>query len=213
MSYQGLFFDLDGTLIDSLMDLHASLNQALLELSLDSVSLAQTTSWIGKGTANLIHQALTAVGAPERQVSCLAAFNQAYASCGYQQTVLRPEALGCLTAWQAEGRQLALITNKPSQFTVPLLKALGIDGFFELVLSGDSLPEPKPKPMPLLHAAAHFGLSVRQCLMIGDSIHDVHAAQAAGMDVVVIRGGYGPEQAGDWQALAVIDSLEEIHHL
>jgi len=95
-----------------------------------------------------------------------------------------------LDAIKAAGFRLGCITNKAARFTGPLLKGLGLAQYFEIVLSGDSLPEKKPHPMPLLHAAKFFGVPVEQVLMIGDSLNDTIAARAAGCPIFCVPYGY-----------------------
>ena len=88
------------------------------------------------------------------------------------------------------GYRLGCITNKVARYTEPLLKGIGLGAYFEIVLSGDSLPEKKPHPMPLLHAAKFFGVPVERVLLIGDSLNDALAARAAGCPVFCVPYGY-----------------------
>lgn len=85
---------------------------------------------------------------------------------------------------------LACVTNKADRFTVPLLKAQGIDELFDLVISGDTLAGRKPDPIQLLHVAKHFRLEPANCLMVGDSVNDVKAARNGGFPVVAVGYGY-----------------------
>jgi phosphoglycolate phosphatase len=95
-----------------------------------------------------------------------------------------------LDALKAAGFKLGCITNKVARYTEPLLKGIGLAHYFEIVLSGDSLPEKKPHPMPLLHAAEFFSVPVEQMLLIGDSRNDVLAARSAGCPVFCVPYGY-----------------------
>ena len=88
------------------------------------------------------------------------------------------------------GLRLACITNKAAQFTHPLLKDTGLFDYFELILSGDTLPKRKPDPMPLLHACEQFGVQPSELLLIGDSLNDTQAARAAGCPVFCVPYGY-----------------------
>jgi phosphoglycolate phosphatase len=82
------------------------------------------------------------------------------------------------------------VTNKAAQFTLPLLRDTGLLSYFDLVLSGDSLPKKKPDPLPLLHAAQAFGIDPADLLLIGDSLNDTQAARAAGCPVFCVPYGY-----------------------
>jgi phosphoglycolate phosphatase len=101
-----------------------------------------------------------------------------------------------------------IVTNKPGFLTTPLLQALHLDHLAACVISGDTLPQRKPHPAPLLHAAAQLSLPPAQCLYIGDAERDVQAARAAGMPVLVARYGYlGPaDDPEGWQPDALIDT-------
>ena len=96
----------------------------------------------------------------------------------------------CLEALNEAGAKMAVLTNKPERFIRPLLQALGLDGYFEVALGGDSLPQRKPDPTPLLHAASLLGQPPQATLMVGDSRNDVEAARLAGMAVVAVPYGY-----------------------
>ena len=103
------------------------------------------------------------------------------------------------------------MTNKAEAFTLPLLADLKLDQYFELVVSGDSLPRKKPDPLPLTHACEFFGIQPQQGLLVGDSANDVKAAIAAGMPVMCVNYGYN--QGVDLTTLqtqGVIDSLEKL---
>jgi phosphoglycolate phosphatase len=95
-----------------------------------------------------------------------------------------------------------------------LLESVGIRDAFEIVISGDTLPEKKPSPLPLLHAAEHFGVAPGDALMLGDSVSDVKAARAAGFGVICVSYGYnhGQDIRGAGPD-AVIDSFTELQDL
>ena len=95
-----------------------------------------------------------------------------------------------LEAMQAAGFRLGCITNKLECFTTPLLAGIGLAKYFEIVLAGDTLPEKKPHPLPLLHAAKFFGVPTEQLLLIGDSLNDTIAARAAGCPTFCVPYGY-----------------------
>ena len=112
------------------------------------------------------------------------------------------------------GYKLGCITNKAAAFTEPLLKDLGIYDYFQIVVSGDTLPVKKPDPLPLLHAARFFKVEPSRALMVGDSISDVKAARAAGFQVVCMSYGYNHGQdIRDAHPDAVIDSMAQLSGL
>ncbi|MDO7666962.1 MAG: HAD-IA family hydrolase, partial [Pseudomonadota bacterium] len=91
---------------------------------------------------------------------------------------------------KSQGIKLGCVTNKDQQFTLPILKDLGLSEFFDIVISGDTLPLKKPDPAPLLHGAKFFGIAPENAMMIGDSISDVKASRAAGFSIVCLSYGY-----------------------
>ena len=101
-----------------------------------------------------------------------------------------PNVIAGLDAMKAAGYRLGCITNKVARYTEPLLKGIGLDHYFEIVLAGDTLPEKKPHPMPLLHSAKFFGVPIERLLLVGDSLSDAQAARAAGCPIICVPYGY-----------------------
>lgn len=195
--------DLDGTLLNTLPDLAASANGMLAELGLPCHTEADIARFIGRGVTDLVTRCLPVDQAAkhDRLAHALTVFRQHYASENGRRAKLYPGAMEGLTAWKTAGIPMAVVTNKAAAFTQPLLAATGLAGFFKLVLSGDSLPERKPHPLPLLHACQFFGVEPINNLHIGDSKHDADAARAAGCQIWLVPYGYNrghlPEYAGE----------------
>ncbi len=185
-----VFFDLDGTLVDSASDIAASVNRLLVELGHDPVAEATVRSWIGDGARRLVDQALAHVGESRGVDEVMPRFMRHYADCLLLDPRLYPGVAATLAALQAAGVRMAVCTNKPAQFVPPLLEAMGIAHHFDAVLGAGELPERKPDPAPLHHLAARFGVPVTQCLMVGDSSADAGAAIAAGAPLVLVTYGY-----------------------
>ena len=82
------------------------------------------------------------------------------------------------------------MTNKAEQFTLPILKDLGIFDYFKVIVSGDTLDKKKPDPLPLLHIAESYGVSPENSMMLGDSVSDVKAARAANFSIICMSYGY-----------------------
>lgn len=186
--------DLDGTLLDTVADLAAAVNAMLADLGRTPLPLARVRDFVGKGAEVLVHRALTdtldgradaATFAP-----AMAAFLRHYQRENGLHARCYPDVVEGLEAMRGAGLRLAVVTNKPHAFTVPLLHQQGLSGFFELVVSGDSLPRKKPDPMPMLHVCERFGVPPQRMLAIGDSVNDALAARAAGMCVMAVPYGY-----------------------
>ena len=192
LSVKAVMIDLDGTLLDTAMDLATAANLTLEELGLSKVDPETIKTFIGKGVLNLMTKTYIAStgSAPEDFDPVMEIFERNYDSVVSKESRPYPGVVEGLEALKAAGFRLACITNKVARFTIPLLKDTGLYDFFEIVLSGDSLPKKKPDPMPLLHACEHFGIKPPEMLLIGDSINDVQAARAAGCDVFCVPYGY-----------------------
>ena len=190
---KAVVIDLDGTLLDTIGDLAGAANAMRLELGLAPLDPDVIKTFVGKGIANLVSRTLTYGRGNLDQAALnasVAVFERHYALCLTATSRPYPGAEKGLQALRAKGLRLGCITNKAARFTRPLLESAGLAGYFEIVLSGDSLPRKKPDPLPLLHAARFFNVEPRELLLIGDSVNDVQAARAAGCPVFVVPYGY-----------------------
>ena len=218
---EACLIDLDGTLVDTLGDFEAALNQMLAALGRAPVTRAQIALMVGKGSEHLIKSALAldqrAPAAIETQAD---AALQAAAWQHYQDAYLRinglhsrlyPGAAEGLQALADLGLPLACLTNKPLGFARPLLTSKGLIVFFSHVFGGDSFVRKKPDPLPLIKTCRALGTAPARTLMIGDSSNDAFAARAAGCPVVLMTYGYNhgePVQGVDADGLA--DALTEV---
>ncbi len=187
-------FDLDGTLVDSALDIALSVNLMLKKLNKPEHSEQTIRHWIGNGVEKLVHRALTGDedGIAERTLfeTALAIFKEFYTENVCNRSQVYPNVVETLDHLKAKGYKLAVITNKPTVFTEELLKKLSLFDYFALIISGDSLKKKKPDPMQLSHTAEYFNISPEDALMVGDSINDVLAGKAAGFQVLCVDYGY-----------------------
>lgn len=211
-----VLIDLDGTLVDSVPDLAYSVDQTMLRLGLPLRGEAAVRTWVGNGVKTLVERALTndlhQPADPVALEQALAVFMEIYAENTSQRSRIYPGVLEGLDFLQScQALTLACVTNKAEQFTHKLLKDLGLFERFALIVSGDTLPEKKPHPLPLLYAAAQFKVSTSEAIMIGDSKSDVKAARAAGFKMIAVSYGYNHgEDIRNYQPDAVVDSLAEL---
>ena len=134
--------------------------------------------------------------------------NTSKRSCLYDGVI---EALDFL---KTTGVRIGCVTNKASQFTLPILKDLGISDYFETVLCGDQVERKKPDPLPLLMVAEKLGVNPKASLMLGDSMSDVKAARAAEFGIICMSYGYNHgEDIRDYNPDAVVDSMAEIKNI
>lgn len=203
-------FDLDGTLIDSVPDLAAAVDDMLGDRDLQPAGEAKVRDWVGNGSRTLVERALQdALGHSAEAAVVDAAhadFLRHYEVAPCARTQVFPGVREALAALTSRGTIVALITNKPKAFIDPILEALSLRDYFQATLGGDSLPEKKPHPAPLLHLATQFDIEPAHCLMVGDSRHDVEAGKRAGFRTLAVPYGYNH---GDPVALSEPDSVVE----
>src|SRR5271169_3059274 len=208
-----IIIDLDGTLLHTAPELAESANCMLRDMGRPAVSQDLLMSYIGNGISWLVKRALTGDMHAEPDAAlyeqALPIFEKHYTELLLQSKPFPGVAEG-LEAMKAAGFRLGCITNKVARYTEPLLKGTGLAHYFEIVLSGDSLPEKKPHPMPLLHSAKFFNVPIQQLLLIGDSLNDALAARSAGCPVFCVPYGYNHGEPVDRLDVdAVIPNLFE----
>jgi phosphoglycolate phosphatase len=192
-----LVFDLDGTLVDSAPDIAAAVNGLFAELSLPEVEIPAIRRMIGDGAPVLLERALLHVGAAHKAADLMARFSVHYGENAARLTKVYPEVMQTLAALHDAGCRLGVCTNKPIGPTRALLAAFGLDSLIEAVIGGDSLPQRKPQPEPLLTVIRALGGTPGRAVLIGDSAVDLACADAAGVPAIIIPSGYGmtPPQA------------------
>ena len=190
MTIRAVLFDLDGTLADSLGDLTDAVNHVREAYSLPLLCEQDVCIKIGKGALNLIQQILP--GFSEVQIThALAMFLDYSRQHIAEKSRLYPGILDTLHYLTAGQIKIAVVTNKNEDLCLLLLQDLGIKELFESVCGGDTFPERKPSPLPLLKIAEKLGVPPQECVMIGDSINDVEAGQRAAMMTIACTWGYG----------------------
>ncbi len=212
---RAVLFDLDGTLVDSAPDLASAVNRTLAELDRPPYPLDTIRDWVGNGADRLLERALSGSFEGRVEAEWLAEvrprFLYHYEQLLCVDSVLYPGVLQGLEALSRAGLALGCVTNKPSRFTRPLLEQLGIADYFGAVIGGEDAPRKKPDPAPLALAAAHLGVALRDCLMVGDSINDIQAARAAACPVIAVPYGYNHgRDIRDARPDAVIDTLAQL---
>lgn len=204
--------DLDGTLLHTAPDLAEAGNRMMAEMQLPPVPEETVRTYIGNGVSRLIKRILTGSMDGEPDAALFARAQPIYEKHYSEVVSLHsrpfPDVVEGLESLKKTGYRLACITNKAEKFTVPLLKDTGLFDYFELILSGDSLPKRKPDPLPLLHACEKFGIAPDKMLLIGDSLNDTQAARAAGCHVFCVPYGYNRgRHVNELDLDAVVSSL------
>jgi len=212
-----IIFDLDGTLINSAPDLAFAVNHMLQTLNRDAFSEEVIDTWVGNGAQTLVNRALSGQSEIDESLDAsfaadaLEIFLTFYAQNLCIATVTYPNVATTLKDLKEAGYSLAIVTNKPFVFVEPILEGLKLSGLFELILGGDSLPQKKPDPMPLLHVCEKLGITVDECVMVGDSRNDILAANAAKMQSIGVTYGYNyGEDIGIYDPDVVFDDFADI---
>lgn len=188
---QAAIVDLDGTMVDTLGDFVAVLDETLAGLGLSAVDRAFVERSIGKGSEHLIRETLRHVGAdPQLYDTAWTAYQSTYHHVNGRHAEVYPGVPEGLQALRAAGLRLACLTNKPTAFAQALLRDKGLAGFFDAVFGGDAFERKKPDPLPLLKCCEALRSEPARTLMIGDSSNDAQAARAAGCPVVLVTYGY-----------------------
>ena len=216
--------DLDGTLVDSVPDLHAAVVQMQRALAVSGETKDQTIStaadvrsWVGNGIERLVHRSLTNTthdnASAELFTKGLREFRKAYQLTNGQHSSVYPNVITTLKHLQEKNIPLCCVTNKSREFSLSLLSMHSLSGFFPLVIAGDDVGQKKPHPEALIKAASHFDVEPSACLMVGDSTADMQAAQTANFRFTAVSYGYnhGVSMHDVEQNLyAVIDDFSEL---
>jgi len=206
-----LVFDLDGTLVDSVMDLRAALNEVLRERGHRALSRAEVKHMIGDGVPALVARALAASGAdPAEAPMALPRFLEIYEANPTQLSRPYPGVPETLATLRRRGYRTAICTNKPQQATLAVMQGLDLLPLFDGVAGGDRFPVRKPHPGHLLRLIAELGARPEASAMIGDNENDAAAARSAAVPLVLVRYGYARVEPESLAADALLDHFSEL---
>lgn len=215
-STRSLTIDLDGTLVDTILDLHQACNAMLAELELPDRSVEEIGRFVGRGTNTLVRRCLTDDATdkePDEELfeKGLDAYLKHYTRINGKHAKVYGGVKEGLAVLHAAGYPMAVVTNKPVKFTLPLLEATGLAPYFKAVIGGDSTPHKKPAPDPIVAACLEMDVSLNHNLHVGDSGNDIQAARAAGCYAAGVNYGYAegyPIDVSDCDV--IVGSLAEL---
>jgi phosphoglycolate phosphatase len=205
---RAFLFDLDGTLIDSKLDLVNSVNFMLREMQRDVLPLATVASYIGHGAPRLVANALGPDAAEADRQRGLEIFLAHYNEHNLDATRAYPGVVEGLEALQDS--PMAVLTNKPKQMSVEILEALSLLKYFRAVYGGDSFEKKKPDPAGAQSILKDLGAQPQEAAMVGDSDVDIKTARNAGMLAIGVNYGFGQHDRTAQPADHYVDSLREI---
>lgn len=214
---EAVLFDLDGTLIDTAPDFAGVLNRQLAAHGRQPLPYETIRASVSQGA-----RAVVALGFADRYPVDSVEFEgirqeflSNYLHHLADETRLFPDMDTLLTGLEALGIPWGIVTNKPSLYTMPLLKALKLDTRCSVTICPDMVTHTKPHPEPMLKAAKALGIDPEQCLYVGDHVRDIEAGRAASMTTVAVSYGYiqDGDNPADWHADYLVDSVFELSRL
>lgn len=207
-----VLFDLDGTLLDTAPDFIVSVNQLRAENDLCPIELSVLRPAVSHGVAEIMKVSFNITAehsAYEYLSKRLLVIYEQYLS---QFTQPFPGVLSLLATLEKYNIPWGIVTNRPSKFTIPLLKSMNLIDRASCIVSGDTTPHPKPHPEPLLFACEQIAIKPNECIYVGDAERDIIAGKAAGMATIGALFGYidTVSSARSWGADHYVNHAEEI---
>lgn len=210
----GIFFDLDGTLVDTAPDMVAVLAAVQKNNGGVPVPYEMARASVSNGALGLIKLAFPAADEPQRSL-LLAEFLDLYEQAVCIDSALFPGMPELLAVLERHGQPWGVVTNKPQRMTEPLLRKLGLSERMACAISGDTLPQRKPHPAPLLLACERSGVEPGRSVYVGDDARDIVAGRAAGMTTIAAAYGYivAEDDPVLWKADFIASDTRELAQL
>lgn len=207
-----VIFDLDGTLIDSVQGITASLNTALREMGRRALDRTEVQPMIGDGGLHTVEMGLNATGGSSGvdMNAVFARWTRAYTEDEVVKTEPYPRVLETLNLLATRGFHLGLCTNKTRAVTIPILEAAGLARFFGVVVTPEDTPHRKPDGRHILATAAAMKADPTRVVYVGDSEIDASAAASAGVPFILVSYGYPRGPIADIRAQAVIADFGDL---
>jgi phosphoglycolate phosphatase len=205
-----LIFDLDGTLIDSKLDIAHSVNAARAHLGLAPLDLELILTYVGRGAPVLIRKALGPEASDAEIAKALDFFLRNYRAHALDSTALYQGVRESLDRLHEAGKCLAVLSNKPEAISREIARGLDLCRLFFRIYGGDSFPTKKPDPAGVLRLLEESGVSADRAIMVGDSSVDIQTARNAGVRVCAVTYGFAPETLDDPAPDLLIDRLSDL---
>jgi phosphoglycolate phosphatase len=205
-----LIFDLDGTLIDSKLDLANSVNAARAHMGLGPLELSLISKYVGHGAPVLMRRALGAEATEAQVNEALEFFLDHYRQHAMDTTQLYPGVREALERLHAAGKRLAVLTNKPVGVSLSIVEGLTLTSLFFRVYGGNSFAGKKPDPAGVRQLMSEAGISRDRTMMVGDTSVDVETARNAGVLACGVKYGFQPESLESVQPDLLVDRMEQL---
>ena len=204
-----LIFDLDGTLVDSRLDLAHAVNAMRSHLGMSILQNEQVYSYVGHGAAVLVRRSLGGEPTEEEFRRALAFFMDYYGAHDLEHTTLYAGVGESLDRFQQAGQRMAVLTNKPAAMSRHILEGLGVARHFFRIIGGDTLPRKKPDPIGVETLLREAGVSAADTMLVGDSDVDVATARHAGVACCGVTYGFQPESLRNPAPDLLVDRMEQ----
>ena len=208
--FELLIFDLDGTLIDSKLDLAHAVNATRAHMGMSALDHERVYSYVGNGAPVLIRRAMGEAASELQVQEALEFFLEYYREHYLDYTTLYPGVCDALNRLQAAGKQMAVLTNKPVRISKAILDGLRVGDHFFQVYGGNSFELKKPHPVGVEALMREAGVAAAGTLMIGDSGVDIQTARNAGIASCGVTYGFQPETLADPAPDKLVDRMEEL---
>ncbi len=204
-----LIFDLDGTLIDSRLDLANAVNATRVHMGMAPLTNERVYSYVGNGAPVLIRRAL-GEGVPDAEVERgLEFFLEYYRHHDLDHTVLYPGVMDSLARFREAGKRMAVLTNKPVRMSKHIVDGLGVADYFFQVYGGNSFEQKKPNPIGIEALMQEAGVGHSDAIMVGDSSVDIETARNAGIMACGLTYGFQPESLANPVPDLLFDRMEQ----
>ncbi|HLH17329.1 MAG TPA: HAD family hydrolase [Bryobacteraceae bacterium] len=205
-----LIFDLDGTLIDSRLDLANAVNATRRHMGMEPLSNERVYGYVGNGAPVLIRRALGEQATEAELQEALEFFLEYYGQHMLDHTALYPGVRDSIDRLRAAGKHMAVLTNKPVRMSRTIVEGLGVAGHFFQVYGGNSFEFKKPNPVGIRTLMEEAGVGQDRALMVGDSSVDVQTARNAGIRCCGVTYGFQPETLADPAPDLLVDRMEDM---
>ena len=204
---RAILLDLEGTLVDSRRDITTAVNLVRADLGGEPLSMERIIGYVGEGVRELIIRATADIEGVDVE-EAVRAMRRHYGAHLLDQSRPYPGTTEALSRLRDDGWALGVVTNKLRALSVKVLEGLGLSGFFEVVIGGDTCDHRKPHPEPLACGLSSLGATVPRSWMVGDSYTDLRAARRLGLKRCYCRFGFGDPADEGWDL--AVDSLPEL---
>jgi phosphoglycolate phosphatase len=205
-----IIFDLDGTLVDSRLDLANAVNATRNHMGMPALANERVYTYVGNGAPMLVRRALGDQATEAQVQEALEFFLEFYREHDLDNTVLYPGVRESLDRLRDAGKKLAVLTNKPVRMSKHIVEGLGVGEHFFRVYGGNSFDFKKPNPIGIATLMSEAGVGRDRTLMVGDSAVDVNTARNAGVACCGVTYGFQPETLADPAPEILVDRMEDM---